>query len=646
MWSQIRPYNADQLNLLNGDDYEDEDGCIYTYKEGTGFEDNLLDHLLTTCVSCGLPNFDLPKAALTNPDGNDDIMPNNLILPPPLELNGEQNEQENNLFSPEMDFLEMDFDPGSNADDLESDCDDNCFPSVKMLSRTGPILNGGQALHTEHSNNLSPERRTLMLCRRCENDSSIVGKVGNLFIGESESNNVLSPFGDESSSKSVLSLSRNPSHLALDDRPYTVISPKSGAITKHSDSYKHSIKKDTVVRPNDSTVRNSSVISHLDLKAKEALPSNIIDEPDAEGNCLIATRGADGGENDLERADDADDEGEDNSPTTAAPTPHLACPTNPSSRLNIQASSNPTVTPSQSPARSSIQKSSDITIKAGPNSILICSTGRVRDCVPSAFNTSLPASNNMNKDTASTNINSNDNGQQEQEANNNSNNNLGSLSAPQVSPAHEHPRHDSFKRSVSFHNQLSSPKYDNVCFVPHKNLVSYNETANDMAAMREYLDVDRRPAANGNHVFIDNISTINGSYNKANHRHSHPCNEHDRRWNGEQSLRREDNADSSTASRDRIVSNLPLQHRNVSSSNSSEKNNNINTISDNNNECRNRLGYVPPPGSGPPNGSQYNRSSNDANISACSSRLHSRETALFNIFPNSQPPTQVRIVNK
>ncbi|KAA0200936.1 hypothetical protein HAZT_HAZT005241 [Hyalella azteca] len=181
---EIRAYKDDQLNLLNGDDYEDEDECIYTYKEGSGFDDVLVRHLLTTCISCGLPNY--------RPEG--DIDASSSINP--LNIGGnthkEHPQQENeSLFSPDMDFLEMDFDPGSTAEDAESsDCDDNCYPGIKMLATPNACSAPGSSckvaaaksniVNGHVGSDAQIDKFSSVLCRRCESDPSIVNKCEDL----------------------------------------------------------------------------------------------------------------------------------------------------------------------------------------------------------------------------------------------------------------------------------------------------------------------------------------------------------------------------------------------------------------------------------------------------------------------------------
>ena len=670
---QVRPYNTD-LNLLNCDDYEDEDGCIYTYKEGAGFEDNILDHLLNTCVSCGLPNFDPPPAASgTGTADGDQLHENNLHFLPPLELNDavDNNVQENNLFSPDMDFLEMDFDPGSNADELESsDCDDNCFPEMKMLTSSGSsIANRGSRSslpHHKRSNNLSPERRTLMLCRRCETDSNVVGKVGNLTEEESdyrspfsylsnEESNYRSPFvnkcSGESNGRPQFSLSL--SNSVLDDRPVTIVSSRTGAVTKNVDQCKlnssnndnNSVVSNSAHSPriNNSPMKNSSVICkipvEINLKPSESIDKTKRNEADGDfqiRNVLLLTKDA-SMENNLEQdGEEADDEREENSPThisneaSAGVDAGNNCLSKCVGHFNIQSGINSTL-PTSSHVRPNsrcVRVSSDITVMATPDRILICNTGsRGRRFDGSAArhivcpsqadgkNGAYQPSYNMNKDPtilASNRAPVQFDERQHQcnnsttNTNGSNNNNLGSLSAPEVSPAHEyqaqcqaHHHHDRFKRSVSFHNQLSSPKYDNVGFLPHKNNLLCHErdgcrNTSSASFIRDHQHNDEAHSNHNENFDVDNLDVVNSSYLKS-HRHSHPCNEHDHRWHtssvehmhGDQLTNHSvDSVQSMAHPCDGLrVCHLNAQHNIAaglfSNSSNSERSNNINTISDN-----------------------------------------------------------------
>ncbi|XP_047501568.1 uncharacterized protein LOC125047386 isoform X4 [Penaeus chinensis] len=192
--SRDPPRYPDQLNLLNGEEEDEDDGCIYTYK-GENFEANL-SHLIDMCLSCGLPNTE------RSVDGQELL--NGVRRPDPPE--------QNNLFSPEMDFLEMDFDPGPNGDGaVDSDCEDNCLDECdsRLVRENAAAFSVAGALNPisvldRKANNYCPEMRNLM-CKRCE--SSIRdGKIDNVALNLSVHENSYVTFG------------RGPS-AGLDDRP-------------------------------------------------------------------------------------------------------------------------------------------------------------------------------------------------------------------------------------------------------------------------------------------------------------------------------------------------------------------------------------------------------------------------------------------
>ena len=374
----------DHLNLLNGEEEDEDEGCIYTYK-GENFEANL-SHLIDMCLSCGLPNTE------RNADGRDSAV-HGLTNGSPRADPPEQN----NLFSPEMDFLEMDFDPGPNGDgDADSDCEDNCVNecdiSRLVLDHNAAAFSVDGALNprsvfNRKTNNCS-EMRNLM-CKRCE--SSICdGKIDNVALNLSMHENA-PPFH----------LGRGPSD-GLDDRPNVVA---NGILNVPRDSM--NVPKDLNVELNQ-----FSASSHCRTNGRPVslVPDDDYDPPDNDSieNNL--------GEVDIidmiddEDGEDADDEDGDDSNSDM---PEL------SERLPLCNGD-----------------SSEFTLKDD-------------DCSQAAHGSAC--NKGIHKTT-------------NKATNKSTNNNLGSVSAPEVSPAKEYSPLEKFGRSVSFHNQLSSPKYENVCF--------------------------------------------------------------------------------------------------------------------------------------------------------------------------------------
>lgn len=362
----------DQLNLLNGEEEDEDDGCIYTYK-GENFEANL-SHLIDMCLSCGLPNTE------RSVDGREATV-HRLRSPRPDPI------EQNNLFSPDMDFLEMDFDPGPSGDgDVDSDCEDNCIDECdSRLGRdhaaafsVAGALNPIGVLDRK-ANNYCSEMRNLM-CRRCE--SSICdGKIDNVALNLSVHEN-----------SSPLNIGRGPS-AGLDDRPNARSSPLN-------------VPRDGMNVPKDLNVELNQFCDARGQAVGGPAPQAQEDEYDPPDNDSV--------ENNLGEADimdmiddlceDADDEDGDDSN---------------SERCDLGARVSRTSGGSEAALREREER--------GPRH--------------------GSSSKNINKTTNKTN-----------------NNNLGSVSAPEVSPAKEYSPLEKFGRSISFHNQLSSPKYENVCF--------------------------------------------------------------------------------------------------------------------------------------------------------------------------------------
>ncbi|KAG0717504.1 hypothetical protein GWK47_054309 [Chionoecetes opilio] len=332
----------EHLNLLNGEEEDEDDGCIYTYK-GESLEANL-SHLIDMCLSCGLPNPERAAAARPRPPGP-------------------SASPHNNLFSPDMDFLEMDFDPGPGGDgDADSDCEDNC------LHECDSRLGQGGAAHK--ATNYCPDMLSLM-CRRCES-SLCDGKIDNVALNLSVAPSPPAP---------ALNIGRGPS-AGLDHRP----GGAEGGLN---------VPRGGLNLPQDLNVGlNQLCGGHGQGRLGSGEEE---EEEDAPDNDSVENNLAEADLLDImdHLSDDADDEDDSNSEK-------------------------------YEPRRLAGSR-------AG------CGGGRCRRASPRDLS-------RMPHKAA--------------------NNNLGSVSAPEVSPAREYSPLEKFGRSLSFHNQLSSPKYENVCFVP------------------------------------------------------------------------------------------------------------------------------------------------------------------------------------
>ncbi|XP_037793561.1 uncharacterized protein LOC119588941 isoform X2 [Penaeus monodon] len=370
--SRDPPRYPDQLNLLNGEEEDEDDGCIYTYK-GENFEANL-SHLIDMCLSCGLPNTE------RSVDGQELL--NGVRRPDPPE--------QNNLFSPEMDFLEMDFDPGPNGDGaVDSDCEDNCLDECdsRLVRENAAAFSVAGALNPisvldRKANNYCPEMRNLM-CKRCE--SSIRdGKIDNVALNLSVHENSYVTFG------------RGPS-AGLDDRPAVGSSVLN-------------VPRDAMNVPKDLNVELNQFSEAGSCSENRAAAPPQEEEYDPPDNDSVENNLGMGDMDmiDEDFGDEADDEDGDDSNSeryeSSVRYPHAN------------------------------GSSMETELKDGEDLSLIHS---------SSSKSTTKTTNKSGKG---------------------SNNNLGSVSAPEVSPAKEYSPLEKFGRSVSFHNQLSSPKYENVCF--------------------------------------------------------------------------------------------------------------------------------------------------------------------------------------
>ena len=339
----------EQLNLLNGEEEDEDDGCIYTYK-GESLEANL-SHLIDMCLSCGMPNPERAAAARPRPPGPEG---------PP----------HSNLFSPDMDFLEMDFDPGPGGDgEADSDCEDNCLHECDSRLGRGGVAGPPSPGVAQKANNYCPEMLSLM-CRRCES-SLCDGKIDNVALNLSVTPTPPAP---------PLNIGRGPS-AGLDHRPGGAGGPLN-------------LPRGGLNLPQDLNVGLNQLCGG---RGQDGAGLGDDDDDDAPDNDSV--------ENNLldmmdHLSDDADDEDDSNSEKYE--------PRRPAAAARLAGGGG-----GQSRCR-----------RASPRDLL----SRVPHKAP--------------------------------------NNNLGSVSAPEVSPAREYSPLEKFGRSLSFHNQLSSPKYENVCFAP------------------------------------------------------------------------------------------------------------------------------------------------------------------------------------
>ncbi|XP_076067840.1 uncharacterized protein LOC143040602 isoform X2 [Oratosquilla oratoria] len=356
----VRHSNQEPLNILNGEEDDEDEGCIYTYK-GENIETNL-SNLIDTCLSCGLPNTERSIRGLGLPPRllNGSLRPN-----PP---------EQNNLFSPDMDFLEMDFDPGPNGEDgdVDSDCDDNCSNECDIrLGGTERNLissstcSGGMnpfGISERKANNVSPELRNLV-CERCEAETF-----------ENRENKI---------KNEILDLNFQLVHCT-DSRMNISHNPKSESEKRHNSSCSGVLKVEK-----DLNVLHSDLERLEKARATRALELIKQEEDNQDTDSIENNLGeadmdiVDVGDDD---DDDADDEDGDDS---------------------------------------NCERFDEITVRGGGSDEAV----RSRDSAVHSTN-----------------------------------NNLGSVSAPEVSPVKEYSPLDKLGRSVSFHNQLSSPKYENVCF--------------------------------------------------------------------------------------------------------------------------------------------------------------------------------------
>lgn len=417
-----KEHPSDQLNLLNGEDDDEDDGCIYTLK-GEMFEDNL-SHLIDMCLSCGLPNI----------EGNNEAR--GQLMQRLLSGSNRPNTlPQNNLFSPEMDFLEMDFDPGPNGDgEIDSDSDDNCIhvcDSRLVNKEENAFFDNTGALNPKNlldkkTNIQYPEMRNMM-CRRCE--SSVCDgdkKIDNVALNMSVCEN-----------NSTFNLENDPG-IDLDDRP-ELDQPSILNVPRNSG---RNSSKDLNVHLN-LVSSSSNPINHLlgeggVLRFQHNEEYDVGTDADSVENNLCETDMID-----LDYIDSADDEDGDDSN---------------SEHCHQVASAS-----------------------SGGLALLSCgeatgsNTGSIRDnMLPTGTRCkdggASNSSNTKCKDSTGINLRGPENPSILNhkvdlcKTSTTANNNLGSVSAPEVSPAKEYSPLEKFGRSVSFHNQLSSPKYENVCF--------------------------------------------------------------------------------------------------------------------------------------------------------------------------------------
>ncbi|CAL4078431.1 unnamed protein product, partial [Meganyctiphanes norvegica] len=406
---------SDQLNLLNGEDDDEDEGCIYTLK-GEMFEDNL-SHLIDMCLSCGLPNIE------RNSEARGQLMQrllNGSNRPNPI--------QQNNLFSPEMDFLEMDFDPGPSGDgELDSDSDDNCIHvcDSRLVNReeNAFYVNNG-ALNPKNvldkkPNIQYPEMRNMM-CRRCESSLSDGDeKIDNVALNMSVREN-----------NSIYNLENDPG-IDLDDRPEL---EKPSILNVPRDSGLKS-SKDLNVHLNFVSCTSNSINHHINKEGVLRLHNDDYDvgtDNDSVENNL--------GDNDLldiidmDYGEEADDEDGDDSNSEC----HHS-----SARGSFSHTIGDAVGVNSGSSRDNMEPT-DNRWKDGTASN--SSNTKWQDSRGAESSLILNHKDDACKTTTT------------------ANNNLGSVSAPEVSPAKEYSPLEKFGRSVSFHNQLSSPKYENVCF--------------------------------------------------------------------------------------------------------------------------------------------------------------------------------------
>ncbi|XP_018014156.1 uncharacterized protein LOC108671173 [Hyalella azteca] len=483
---EIRAYKDDQLNLLNGDDYEDEDECIYTYKEGSGFDDVLVRHLLTTCISCGLPNY--------RPEG--DIDASSSINP--LNIGGnthkEHPQQENeSLFSPDMDFLEMDFDPGSTAEDAESsDCDDNCYPGIKMLATpnacsapgssckvaaaksnvgTFPIVNG----HV--GSDAQIDKFSSVLCRRCESDPSIVNKVVNNARGNIKS-------CGQPTSNSLSNDSNN--FTGMYDRP-SISQASSGAVPKKIDNIK--ILKEFEGNSTNIELRNDASIPpsviHSIVLIDNLLPSSSCKSISVDNSRNLKQNIIDGNNIAVDSCQAVSDSEQDTIKKNFSSNQLMNITDGvQASDNNFTASSGVSYIHSHS-FESSQSNTYDLESRLSHASMEPRKIVKNCSALPSAWNctTSNGRHNNMNKEFP---------------ASVNNDNNLGCFSAPEVSPAHEYSPQQAFKRSISFHNQLSSPKCENVCCYRSQSMTESPSSPRNQTQPLNNSSINLRLQNNGN----------------------------------------------------------------------------------------------------------------------------------------------------
>ncbi|KAL7639479.1 UNVERIFIED_CONTAM: hypothetical protein RMT77_009980 [Armadillidium vulgare] len=416
----------DQINPLNGEEEDEDEGCIYTYK-GDNYEANL-SHLLQTCFSCGLPTVERTSV---NQNGAISIQ---------RILNGSPRPNpnpESNLYSPEMDFLEMDFDPGSNGDGGDSDCEDNNIVfsvDSKLEENSLEEFSKLSSAETKKTNNIPSELRSL-LCQRCE----------------------LCAFNEQKVNNTTSNLSMKPNSVC------NISSFTNSSLDSESTSAKHfdnpcyneenlNVKIDSDISTNRNIPETTSNMSHLstnrDCPEKEELPNKDIQENNLNFSEKVACR------EEFSDGDDADDEGGDDSNSDPPPleTSSFFIPSvnGTSNHCNSSSSNNQKLLQ----FNSSTKGVKELTFSSQNN----CGKSPLKLHEHNFYSVNSVSSCLTNSDKE--NSFSKSNGDTSSETNNN----LGSISAPEISPSKEYSPLEKFTRSVSFHNQLSSPKYENVCF--------------------------------------------------------------------------------------------------------------------------------------------------------------------------------------
>lgn len=419
------PSFPDPINALNGEEEDEDEGCIYTYK-GDNYEANLT-HLLQTCFSCGLPTTE-------RSEGQNGAVSIQRILNSSPHPNPNP---ESNAYSPEMDFLEMDFDPGSNGDGGDSDCEDN--NSVLTLDAKlddKPLLDSFIKLQQmnalKKTNNISNEMRNLM-CRRCEMCVYNEQKVNNTFTNlnskphhESAWTGKLTTNPTPGPSFSSVSVVKSFSELSEEG------SSKAFLNVSSESPLPHSLLSKNAAKTSDKESTTASVENNLNVFGKDFA-----------------------GDESSDPGDEADDESGDDETRMTFGATFIS-----RERLNALRRRSPPLK-EHSNASFNLKTTKQLRF-SGVVTNYDKSVNSSKMPLKTFRSSSLEASDHLadcNKESSFK------EGEEKCE-----NNNLGSISAPEVSPSKEYSPLEKFSRSISFHNQLSSPKYENVCFThPYKD---------------------------------------------------------------------------------------------------------------------------------------------------------------------------------